>query len=108
MVADVAWCDDTDVDELRPQHGLLAMVLERILDQVGGEHEQAPASMLDDASWIGWRLAEMLPLSDAPRQSLLQDDDPHSRLGQLIGMLSCTSAPTGLRRGGQHPPVVGV
>src|SRR3546814_3515166 len=22
MVADVAWCDDTDVDELRPQHGL--------------------------------------------------------------------------------------
>src|SRR3546814_753766 len=52
MVADVAWCDDTDVDELRPQHGLLAMVLERILDQVGGEHAQAPASMLDDASWI--------------------------------------------------------
>src|SRR3546814_4754164 len=73
MVADVAWCDDTDVDELRPQHGLLAMVLERILDQVGGEHAQAPASMLDDASWIGWRLAEMLPLSDAQRQSLLQD-----------------------------------
>ena len=88
MVADVTWRDDTDVEELRPQHGLLAMVLERILDQVGGEHAQAPASMLDDASWIGWRLAEMLPLSDAQRQSLLQDDDPHARLDQLLGMIS--------------------
>jgi len=88
VVADIAWRDDTGVDELRPQHGLLAMVLERILEQVGGEHAQAPAAMLDDASWIGWRLAEMLPLSDAQRQALLQDDDPHARLDQLLGMIS--------------------
>src|SRR3546814_12444140 len=88
MVADVAWCDDTDVDELRPQHGLLAMVLERLLDQVGGEHAQAPASMLDDASWIGWRLAEMLPLSDEERPSLMQDDEPHARLEPFPGMIS--------------------
>jgi Lon protease-like protein len=88
VVADVRWRDDTDVDELRPQHGLLATVLERILAQVGGEHASAPASRLDDAAWIGWRLAELLPLSDAQRQSLLQDDDPHARLDQLLGMMS--------------------
>jgi uncharacterized protein len=88
VVADVAWRGDTDVDELRPQHGLLAMVLERILQQVGGEHADAPATKLDDAAWIGWRLAELLPLSHAQRQSLLQDDDPHARLDQLLGMMS--------------------
>jgi Lon protease-like protein len=88
VVADVRWCDDADVEELRPQHGLLAMVLERILAQVGGEHAGAPASRLDDAAWIGWRLAELLPLSDQQRQSLLQDDDPHARLDQLLGMMS--------------------
>ena len=88
MVADVDWRGDDDVDELRPQHGLLAMVLERILDQVGGEHAHAPATRFEDAAWIGWRLAEMLPLSDAQRQSLLQDDDPHARLDQLLGMIS--------------------
>lgn len=88
MVADIAWRGDHDVDELRPQHGLLAMLLERILEQVGGEHAQAPATRLDDAAWIGWRLAELLPLSDGQRQSLLQDDDPHARLDQLLGMIS--------------------
>lgn len=87
-VAEIDWCEDDDVDALRPQHGLLAMVLERILDQVGGEHAQAAATRLDDAAWIGWRLAEMLPLSDAQRQSLLQGDDPHARLDQLLGMMS--------------------
>jgi len=88
LVADVGWREDSDVDELRPQHGLLAMVLERILEQVGGEHAQASAARFDDAAWIGWRLAELLPLSDGQRQSLLQDDDPHARLDQLLGMIS--------------------
>jgi Lon protease-like protein len=88
MVADIAWRGDLDADELRPQHGLLAMVLERVLEQAGGEHAQAPMSRFDDAAWICWRLAELLPLSDAQRQSLLQDDDPHARLDQLLGMMS--------------------
>ena len=88
VVADIGWRGDTDVDELRPQHGLLAMVLERILDQVGGEHADAPKARLEDAAWIGWRLAELLPLSGMQRQSLLQDDDPHARLDQLLCMLS--------------------
>lgn len=88
VVAEIDWCSDDDADALRPQHGLLAMVLERILEQVGGEHAQAPMSKFDDAAWIGWRLAEFLPLSDAQRQSLLQDDDPHARLDQLLGLMS--------------------
>ena len=88
MVADIAWRGDSDADALRPQHSLLAMVLERILEQVGGEHAQAPAARLEEAAWIGWRLAELLPLSDGQRQSLLQDDDPHARLDQLLGMIS--------------------
>ena len=88
VVADIGWHRDTDVDELRPQHGLLAMVLERILEQVGGEHADVPMSRYEDAAWIGWRLAELLPLSDPQRQALLQEDDPHARLDQLLGLMS--------------------
>lgn len=88
VVADITWRADTDVDELRPQHGLLAMVLERILEQAGGEHAGVPMSKYEDAAWIGWRLAEFLPLSDAQRQALLQHDDPHARLDQLLGWMS--------------------
>lgn len=89
VVADVAWCmDDADDGALRPEHGLLATVLERLFEKVGGEHARAPASCLDEAAWVGWRLAEFLPLSDAQRQALLQDDDPHARLDQLLGLMS--------------------
>jgi Lon protease-like protein len=88
VVADVEWRGDTDDDALRPQHGLLALVLERILEQAGGEFADAPKSRFDAAAWVGWRLAELLPLSLAQRQSLLQDDDPHARLDQLLGLMS--------------------
>ena len=43
---------------------------------------------LDDAAWVGWRLIELLPLSDRQRQALLQEDDPHARLDQILGLVS--------------------
>ena len=74
-------------DELRPQHALLGVVLRHILEQLGGEHANAPHARFDDAAWVGWRLAELLPLADAQRQSLLQEDDPHARLEQLLALM---------------------
>lgn len=87
VVAQVAWCEPDPDDELRPQHALLATLLQRILDQVGGEHAKANPACFDDAAWVGWRLAELLPLSDRQRQSLLQLDDPHLRLDSLLAAL---------------------
>ena len=87
IVAQVEWCDPDPDDELRPQHALLATLLQRILDQVGGEHAKAPPALFDDAAWVGWRLAELLPLSDQQRQSLLQQHDPHARLDSLLAAL---------------------
>lgn len=83
-IADVAWCRQDPDEALRPEHGLLATLLQRILDQVGGEHAAVPATRLDDAAWVGWRLAEFLPLHDTQRQELLQEDDPHARLERLL------------------------
>jgi uncharacterized protein len=87
VVAEVEWCDPDPDDELRPEHALLGTLLQRILDQVGGEHAKAPPARFDDAAWVGWRLAELLPLSDQQRQSLLQQDDPHARLDSLLSSL---------------------
>jgi Lon protease-like protein len=88
LVADIDWRPNDEVEPLRPEHGLLATVLERILDQVGGEHAEAPSARFDDAAWIGWRLAEFLPLSNAQRQALLQEGDPHARLDRLLALMS--------------------
>lgn len=36
VVGEVNWCEPDSDDELRPEHSLLATVLERMLEQVGG------------------------------------------------------------------------
>ena len=84
VIGEVEWCDPDPDDELGPEHAVLGTLLQRIFDQVGGEHAAAGPSQLDDAAWVGWRLAELLPLSDLQRQALLQQDDPHARLQQLL------------------------
>ena len=87
VVADVRWCEPDPDDELQPQHALLSTLLLRILEQVGGEHAKAPPACFDDAAWVGWRLAELLPLEALQRQALLQQDDPHARLDSLLALL---------------------
>ncbi len=87
IVGDVSWREPDVDDELRPEHALLGTVLQRILEQAGGEHADAPPACFDEAAWVGWRLAEVLPIDDALRLALLQDDDPHARLDRLLASM---------------------
>ncbi|TQU80890.1 ATP-dependent protease, partial [Xanthomonas perforans] len=64
VVGDVAWREPDPDDELRPEHGLLSTVLERMLEQVGGEFASVGPGLMDQAAWVGWRLAELLPLTE--------------------------------------------
>jgi Lon protease-like protein len=70
-----------------PEHGLLSMLLERLIERFGGDHAQAARSCFDDAAWVGYRLAEMLPFSDPERQELLQCADQHARLCRIVQRL---------------------
>lgn len=76
------WPDEPRV-EVPAEHGLLATILERLLEQVGGPHARSERARLDDASWVGFRLAELLPLEPSEKQHLLQLTDPVRRLAQL-------------------------
>ncbi|WP_349812052.1 LON peptidase substrate-binding domain-containing protein [Xanthomonas dyei] len=87
LVGEVSWCEPDPDDELRPEHSLLATVLERMLEQVGGEFASVGPGLLDQSAWVGWRLAELLPLTEQQRLSLLQQDDPHQRLEQLLAWM---------------------
>lgn len=88
QVADVQWCEDDTGQAVRPEHGLLPVLLDALAEKLGGEPAQAPRALFDDAAWVGWRLAELLPLHDAQRQELLQLDDPHARLDRLLDLVS--------------------
>jgi uncharacterized protein len=84
LVGDVDWRPGDPVVPLQPQHALLATLLERILEKVGQASVVFGEQRFEDAAWVGWRLAELLPLTDEQRQLLLQEDDPHMRLEQLL------------------------
>lgn len=88
VVGQVHWCAADGDDELRPEHGLLATVLEKIFEKAGATPPDMRAADLDNAAWVGWRLAELLPLSDAQRLSVLQEDDPHARLDRMLALMA--------------------
>lgn len=87
VMADVEWLAADPVVELQPQHALLADMLRSVLEQVGAD-VAVPETRFDDAAWVGWRLAELLPMSLPQRQSLLQEGDPDRRLDVLLRLIA--------------------
>jgi Lon protease-like protein len=61
-------------------------VLATIIEKVGAERFPTPAR-LDDAAWVGFRLAEVLPLDVREKQELLEMTDAGARLQRLRGVL---------------------
>ena len=86
------WTDEASVP-VPAEYGLLATILERLVEQVGGPYAKAGRACYDDASWVGFRLAELLPLPPTERQQLLQVTDPVARLQQLMGVLPRFQSP---------------
>jgi len=87
VMADVAWRAPDPVVDLQPEHALLGVVLRKILEQIDGADQVFPEPHFDDAAWVGWRLAELLPLEPPKRQQLLQLDDPDERLELLLRLV---------------------
>jgi Lon protease-like protein len=61
-------------------------MLELIIERIGKAHFPEPIA-LDDAAWVGYRLAEVLPLDASVKQGLLEMDDAGERLARLRGIL---------------------
>lgn len=75
------------VFEVPAEHGLLATVLRRASEHVDGLLPPAQHSDFDNAAWVAWRLAEILPLDMPERQILLEMDDPIQRLARIADWL---------------------
>lgn len=87
VMGDVRWLPEDPDERLRDEHALLSVLLARIMDKAGIEHEGPGKGPLADAAWVGWRLAEWLPLAPEERLAMLQSADPHARLQQLVERL---------------------
>jgi len=68
-------------------YSLLADVLGRFMEKVGHQYPGYSEECLQDAVWVGYRLAELLPLSGVEKQHLLELSDPLQRLQSLVDVL---------------------
>lgn len=64
------------------RHARLAELLKNVLPQLGEVYEGIEMRP-DDAAWVGYRLAEILPIPLADKQRVLELDDPIRRLDVL-------------------------
>lgn len=77
-------------EEPRPvpvEYALLQTILERLIETMGPHWRHAPRSAYDEASWLGFRLAELLPLAREEQQQLLEMTDSLQRLAALRDIL---------------------
>lgn len=75
-------------DEYQP----LATILSGVLSDLG-RHYEALDKHYDDAGWVGYRFAEILPIAAEQKQQWLEADDPVGRLGLLRDILDSMRGP---------------
>lgn len=78
----VEWLDVEPAVPVPARHARLAALLELVLPQLG-EVYSGIHMRLDDAAWVGHRLAEILPIELKDKQACLEMDDPIQRLDVL-------------------------
>jgi uncharacterized protein len=67
------------------RHARLSQLLSTVLPQLG-EVYTGIEMRLDDAAWVGYRLAEILPIPLADKQAYLEILDPLERLDRLASL----------------------
>ena len=87
MLGSIALLPEPEPQVLPEAYAVLGQVLSRFMDKLGKHYPEFTSEKLDDAIWVGYRLAELLPLSSVEKQNLLEKDDPLERLQDLLEVL---------------------
>jgi uncharacterized protein len=84
-LGEVEWIDAEPTLPVPRRHARLAELLRRVLPQLGEVYASIDLK-LDDAAWVGHRLAEILPIPLADKQAYLETYDPIERLDRLASV----------------------
>lgn len=87
ILADIELLAEEEDEPLPEKYRACRQLLERIIAE-HGERLFAKPFLLDSSTWVGARLAEVLPLLAATRQKLLELDDSVQRLEILQRLLT--------------------
>jgi len=91
--ATVEWLANEPAIPVPASAGTLVQLLRQILEQVANRDAGVPTDF-DDASWVGYRLAEVLPISLKQRQYLLELSDAAKRLEILTTLVESLAMET--------------
>jgi len=80
--AEVEWLRPEPSVSVPERHARLASLLQSVLPQLGEVYADIEMR-LEDAAWVGHRLAEILPIPLTEKQVYLEMDDPLARLDAL-------------------------
>ena len=82
IMARIEFDEPPDPVSLPQRHEALAELLKDLIEQIGEEHFPRPWR-LGDASWVGNRLCELLPVEPERKQKLLETSDPLAVLDEV-------------------------
>jgi Lon protease-like protein len=84
-LGELEWLNPEPLLPVPARHERLSRLLGAVLPQLGEVYVNF-AMRLDDAAWVGHRLAEILPIPVADKQHYLEMDDPIERLDGLLAI----------------------
>jgi Lon protease-like protein len=90
-LGEIEWLANEPVLRVPARHARLKELLRTVLPQLG-EVYTGIDMRLDDAAWVGHRLAEILPIELQLKQSFLEMDDPIQRLDALAPLAPLPAA----------------
>jgi Lon protease-like protein len=90
-LGEVDWLSIEPSVAVPERHQRLSTLLGTVLPQLGEVYSNIDMR-LDDAAWVGHRLAEILPIPLGDKQSYLEIDDPVERLDRLAAIAPLTSS----------------
>ncbi len=85
-VADIALLPPDERVSLPGEFLHLGALLRKVLPELGELYAAIPMRP-EDAAWVGYRLAEILPVSLSEKQQCLEIDDPLVRLARLSPLI---------------------
>jgi len=91
-VGEVEMLPDQHDVALPQEYRALARILAGVLDDLGKLYDSLERKY-DDAGWVAYRFAEILPISPSGKQSCLEQDDPLARLEIVRQVLESVRGP---------------
>ena len=87
LMARVQALDEESPVDMPDQYSVLSMIAGRFMEQLGKNYPSFQPDCLQDANWVAYRLAELLPLESSEKQMLLQTGDALERCQILLEVL---------------------